>query len=114
MDDGVIVTVYVVIDDVMRALGHRSHPAACLGDAEVLTVAVVAARSFQNHQARALQVLIGMGYLSGRLSTSRFNRRLHALGEVFARGEAFLLDSLPLPVCRRVRARRCRKVRGAE
>ena len=66
-----------------------------------------------------------MGYLAGHLSTSRFNRRLHALGDwlrlllealgaVFARGEAFLLDSLPLPVCRRVRARRCRKVRGRE
>jgi len=125
MSGEVIVTVYVVIDDVMRALGHRSHPAAHLSDAEVLTVAVVAALYFQNHHERALQVLIGMGYLSGRLSASRFNRRLHALGdwlrlllealgEVFAHGEAFLLDSLPLPVCRRVRARRCRKVRGAE
>jgi hypothetical protein len=124
MDDGVIVTVYVVLDDVLRALGHRSHPAAQLSDAEVLTVAVVAALYFQNHQERALQVMQGMRYLSGKLSVSRFNRRLHALGdwfrlllealgEVFAVGEAFLLDSLPLPVCRRVRAGRCRKVRGA-
>ena len=124
MSGEVIVTVYVVIDDVMRALGHRSHPAAQLTDAEVLTVAVVAALYFQNHHARALQVLIGMRYLAGKLSASRFNRRLHALGdwlrlllgtlgEVFTTGEAFLLDSLPVPVCRRVRARRCRKVRGA-
>lgn len=125
MDDGVIVAVYVVIDDVLRALGHRSHALAHLSDAEVLTVAVVAARHFQNHHERALQVMQGMRSLSGRLSVSRFNRRLHALGdwlrlllaalgEVFAVGEAFLLDSLPLPVCRRVRARRCRTVRGAE
>jgi hypothetical protein len=125
MSDDLIVTVYVVIDDVMRALGHRGHPAAQLSDAEVLTVAVVAATSFQNHHERALQVLIGMRYLSGRLGPSRFNRRLHALadwlrliaealGAAFAQGEAFLIDSLPVPVCRRVRARRCRKVRGAE
>lgn len=125
MSDAVIVTVYVVIDDVMRALGHRSHPATQLSDAEVLTVAVVAALYFQNHQARALQGLSGLGYLTGCLSASRFNRRLHALGdwlrlllellgEVFAVGEAFVLDSLPVPVCRRARARRCRKVRGAE
>jgi hypothetical protein len=124
MDDGVIVTVYVVIDDVMRALGHRSHGLAHLSDAEVLLVAVVAALYFQNHQERALQVMHGMRYLSGRLSVSRFNRRLHALGdwfrlllealgEVFAVGEAFLIDSLPVPVCRRARARHCRKVRGA-
>jgi hypothetical protein len=33
---------------------------------------------------------------------------------LFRRGEVFVLDSLPVPVCRRVRARRCRKVRGRE
>lgn len=123
MNDDVIVTVYVVVDTLLRQAGHHDHGLARVGDAEVLTVAVVAAAYFQNHHARALAVMQGMRYLSGRLSASRFNRRLHALadwlglllemlGELFARGEAFLLDSLPVPVCRRVRARRCRKVRG--
>jgi hypothetical protein len=125
MNDDMIVTTFVVIDEVLRHAGHRDHALARVGDAEVLTVAVVAAASFQNHHARALQVMQGMHYLSGRLSASRFNRRLHALadwyegilellGGLFATGEAFVLDSLPLPVCRRVRARRCRKVRGRE
>jgi len=125
MNDDVIVTTFVVIADLMQQAGHRDHTLARVSDAEVLTVAVVAAAYFQNHQARALQVMHGMGYLSGNLSASRFNRRLHALatwveglletlGSLFATGEAFLLDSLPLPVCRRVRARRCRKVRGRE
>ncbi len=125
MNDDFIVPVYVVIDTVMQALDHRSHRLAQITDAEVLTVAVVAARYFQNHHERALQVLHGMGYLSGKLSTSRFNRRLHALGAWFrliletlgallARGEAFSIESLPVPVCRRARARRCRTVRGAE
>ena len=125
MDDDLIVAAYVVIDELLRGAGHRCHPLAGVADAEVLTVAVVAAASFQNHHGRALQVMIGMRYLPGRLSASRFNRRLHALadwlglalevlGELFATGEAFVLDSLPLPVCRRVRARRCRKVRGRE
>jgi hypothetical protein len=123
MDDDVIVATFVVLDDLLRHAGHRDHVLAGVSDAEVLTVAVVAAASFQNHHARALQVMLGMRYLSGRLSTSRFNRRLHALadwiglalatlGDLFATGEAFILDSLPLPVCRRVRARRCGKVRG--
>src|SRR5215211_7614517 len=125
MNDDVIVTSYVLIDEVMQRLGHQSHALAAVSDAEVLTVAVVAAAYFHNHHERALQVLYGMRYLSRRLSTSRFSRRLHALagwlglilatlGELFARGEAFVLDSLPLPVCRRARARRCRKVRGRE
>jgi hypothetical protein len=123
MNDDVIVATFVVIAELMQQAGHRDHPRAQVGDAEVLTVAVVAAAYFQNHHARALRVMQGLGYLSGRPSTSRFNRRLHALaawveglletlGSLFATGKAFVLDSLPLPVCRRVRARRCRKVRG--
>ena len=125
MDEDFIVASYVVIDDLLRAAGHGSHPLARITDAEVLTVAVVAAACFQNHHAVALAVMQKAGYLSGRLSPSRFNRRLHALadwfallldllGDLFAAGEVFVLDSLPLPVCRRVRARRCRKVRGRE
>jgi hypothetical protein len=125
MNDKVIVTVYVVIDALMEELGHESHRQAVVSDAEILTVAVVAALYFRNHQERALQVMIGMGYLAKRISISRFNRRVHQLadwldlglvklGELFARGEAFVLDSMPLPVCKRVRAWRCRKVRGVE
>lgn len=125
MNDTVIITAYVVIDDVMKYLGHRSHVLAKVSDAEVLTVAVAAAKFFHNNHETALGMLTGAGYLSGRLSASRFNRRLHALshwlplilealGELFAAGEAFILDSMPLPVCRRVRARRCRKVRGRD
>ena len=113
----------------MHALGHRSHPLARVGDAdaaEVLTVACIAAAAcFQNHQERALCIMRGMGYLSGALSVSRFNRRAHALapwllllldalGVLCAHGEAFVIDSMPLPVCRRVRAGRCRKVRGRQ
>jgi hypothetical protein len=125
MNDELIITSYVVIDDVMRSLNHRSHPLAKVSDAEVLTVAVVAAKYFRNNHERALWVLTELGYLSGSLSTSRLNRRLHAvadwlrlivetLGELFAQGAVFIIDSMPLPVCRRARARRNRKVRARD
>lgn len=123
MDGDFIVTAYVVLDETMAALGHRDHVLARASDAEVLTVAVVAAQYFQNHLERALQMMHLGRYLSGPLSVSRFNRRLHrladwlglaveTLGELFATGEAFLIDSMPVPVCRRARARRSRKLRG--
>jgi hypothetical protein len=125
MNDDVIVATFVVLDELLRLAGHRDHALAQASDAEVPTVAVVAAAYFQNHHARALQAMQGMHHLSGRPSVSRFNRRLHALadwfglalatlGDPFATGEAFILDRLPLPVCRRVRGRRCGKVRGRE
>lgn len=86
-----------------------------------------AAHACGNHQRRALDLLYHLGYLTTRLSPSRFNRRLHALaawlpllvetiGTCVVQAQAaicdFVIDSLPVPVCRRVRARRCGKVRG--
>ena len=122
MNDTYIVTTYVVIDDLLKAWGYRDDCRASGHAAEILTVAVLAARYFQNHHERALYVMSHLGYVPA-LSVSRFNRRLHALsdwlygivtvlGEVFAQGEVFIIDSMPLPVCKRARARRCKKVRG--
>lgn len=122
MDDSFIIAAYSILADTMTELGHDSHCLAKMSDPEILTVAVVAAKYFHNHQERALCLMIRLGYIRA-LSISRYNRRLHALalwlegmlvvlGELFAKGEAFIIDSLPLPVCKRVRARRCKKVRG--
>jgi len=125
MNDTLIVTVYVVLDDLLRAMDHRTDGRAKTSDSEVLTVGVIAACQFQNHHERALCILRALGYLSGPLSVSRFNRRFHALAHLLSdaidllaatltAGTIFILDSVPLPVCRRARAWRCRKVRGAE
>ena len=75
MNDDFIVTAYVVLDETMRALEHRSQPLARVCDAEVLTVAVVAAKYFANQHERALLVMRLGHYLSGPMSTSRLNRR---------------------------------------
>jgi hypothetical protein len=122
MNDNYIVTAYVVIDDVLKAYGFEDDCRASGTAAEILTVGVVAAKYFQNHHERALCVLTRLGYVH-RLSVSRFNRRLHALrdwlygivsliAELYACGAVFIMDSMPLPVCKRARASRCKKVRG--
>jgi hypothetical protein len=118
-----IITVFVIIDTLMERLGHQSDVRANVPDAEILTIAVVAAKYFLNHQERAVCIMRDCHYLSGTISVSRFNRRLHTLAEwlpllldtlaeLGKEGQVFVIDSLPVPVCRRVRARRCRKVRG--
>jgi hypothetical protein len=122
MNDTYIVTTYVVIDAVLKAYGFVDDCRASGTAAEILTVGVVAAKYFQNHHERALGVLTRLGYIRG-LSVSRFNRRLHALqdwlygiiilvAEIYGQGEVFIIDSMPLPVCKRARASRCKKVRG--
>lgn len=122
MNDTYIVTVYVVIDDFLKVMKYQSDGRTRVSAAEILTIAVVAAKYFQNHHERAVGVLHRLGYVS-KISVSRFNRRLHALrdylewlisgvGEVFRYGQVFILDTLPIPVCQVVRANRCRKVQG--
>ena len=116
MNDTYIVTTYVVIDDILKAWRFEDDCRASGHAAETLTIAVLAAKYFQNHHERALCLLIRLGYVQ-RVSVSRFNRQLHRLHdwlwglvrvvtEGFSQGETFIIDSLPLPVCKRVRARR--------
>lgn len=120
-----IITVYVVFDTLHQTVLEPPKYKPKMTPAEIMTVAVVAARSFQNNLERALLMLRETGYLPPQrcLSISRFNRQLHRQADVLAfcletlmtvarDGEAFILDSLPAPVCKRARARRCRKVRG--
>lgn len=123
MDDIKIITAYCIVDDTLHALGHRSDPRAQVSDAEVLWIAIVSAMYFQNHHERTLGVLTQAHYLSHPLSPSRFNRRLHTLaswleflpelvGQLFGQSEAYIIDSMPVPVCELARAPRCRKLRG--
>jgi hypothetical protein len=122
MNDTYIVTAYCVIEDILNASTYQDDVRTSISGAEILLVAVVAAKYFQNHHERALCILIRLGDIP-QLSVSRFNRRLHALrgwlhnivsllADVFSQGEVFIIDSMPLPVCKRARARRCKKVRG--
>jgi hypothetical protein len=122
MNDRYIVTAYVVIDDILKAQGFEDDCRVGGTAAEILTVGVIAAKYFQNHHERALCMMTRLGYVH-KLSVSRFNRRLHALRdwlhgivniltELFVEGDVFIMDSMPLPVCKRARAGRCKKVRG--
>lgn len=78
MDDDCMVTAFVVLDETMAALGQRDDVSSQVGDAAVPTVAIVAARYCQDHLERALQMIRPGCDLSGGLSVSRCNRRLHA------------------------------------
>lgn len=127
MDASFIVTVFVVFDDLSQTFLPAVKYRPKMTPAEIMTVAVVAARYFNNNLERALLLMCQTGYLPQArcLSVSRFNRQLHRYGdfldfclqallEVATEGEAFVIDSLPAPTCKRARARRCRKVRGRE
>lgn len=119
MDDQVIAT-YCLADDFLHHIRHREPADRAVSDAEVLTVALVAAQHFRGNSEAAWRFLTAHGYMRRRLSRSQYNRRLHAaaplLGRLFcevaeiwkATGDerVFAVDSMPVPCCDNARIRR--------
>ena len=125
MDDQ-IVAIYCLCDDVLKALDHYEDPHCQMSDAEVMTTAVVAALHFHGNWERARDLLSARRYIPTMLGKSRFNRRLHALGELFLTlfqglGELFkqfnsesvyVIDSFPIAACDNIRIPRARLYQG--
>lgn len=117
-----IITLYCFFDELLKALEHKDDAQAQLSTAEVMTIAAVAAAFFTGNQQASLDFLISHGYIKP-FSKSRFNRRLHALPETLWQLALFVLaqmhqktnkehvpivDTLPVPVCRNIRIKRCK------
>ena len=96
-----------------------------LNDIEVITIAISSALFFNSNHDKALAWLFHARYFPTILSLSRYNRRVHNLKDImefcmekifdlFLNSETYITDSMPLPVCKRARARRNKKVRGRE
>jgi hypothetical protein len=66
-----IVTTYVLVDDWLKAMNYRDDGRATISASEVLTIAVLAAKFFQNHHERTLSILI-LSKDIHRISVSRF------------------------------------------
>lgn len=124
--DAYIVLVYCLCDDLLKACHHREDPQCRLSDAEVMTIAVVAAMYFGGNQAVSHCMLYEQGYLKVHLSRSRFCRRLQRvrthyealfseLGAYFKaqnKDQVYVIDSMPVAVCDNYRILRCRIYQG--
>jgi len=117
------VTIYCLCVEYLAAIGHRDDYQATLTTAEVITVALVAARFFKGCLESSRQFLVEHGYMRQMLSKSRLNRRLHAIPEGLWLGlfallaesakrlnpdQEYAVDSLPVPMCDNIRISRCR------
>jgi hypothetical protein len=118
-----IIIIYCVCDDWLKALGIADDPQARMSHAEVMTVALVAARYYGGNLEQSRKFLAEQGYIPNMLGKSRYNRRLRAIPEnvwqalldllatIFKftnEGQEYCLDSFPVPVCDNIRIRRCR------
>ena len=74
--DEEILTTFGICDDLLKALGYHDHPQAVMSNAEIMVVALTAARYFGGNIAVARRWLHTSQYIPDMLGTSRFNRRL--------------------------------------
>jgi hypothetical protein len=121
-----IVLVYCLSDDLLKWQHHRDDPQCQLTDAEVMTIALVAALYFGGNHALARLFLQEQGYIPHTLSRSRLSRRLqrvkhHFLALFYLLGEVwkelndesiYVIDTMPVAVCDNYRIRRCRLYQG--
>jgi Transposase DDE domain len=127
MDITFVTSVYVILDEIVKAVLEPVKYKPKMVPAEILLVAGVAARYFHTNLECALVVMRQTGLIppSRGLSISRYNRQLHryaallefcldALMALAREGEGYIIDSMPAPVCKRKRAWHCRKVRGKD
>ena len=108
--DTQIILVYCLCDDLLKAMQHQEDIQCQMSDAEVMTVALVAALNHGGNFVKASAILSEQGYMPVMLSKSRFSRRLHRIKPMFLSlfahlGEHFkamneesvyLIDTFPL------------------
>lgn len=124
--DTQIILVYCLCDDLLKAMQHQEDAQCQMSDAEVMTVALVAALYFRGNFALAGRMLSTYGYLPCLLGKSRFSRRLHRikpwfltlfalLGEEFKAmntESVYVIDTFPIAACDNYRISRSKRYRG--
>lgn len=119
------IALYCFIDDLLKAMNHREDIRCQVGDAQILTTALVAMLDYGGNYQKALTKIGEQGIFSRSLSRSRFSRRLtrltdlvyllfHQLGSTVKDlnyESRYRLDSFPVPVCDNIRIGRNRLTR---
>ncbi|MBO1346294.1 MAG: hypothetical protein EBE86_002310 [Hormoscilla sp. GUM202] len=121
--ENMIITIFVLCDELLKALNIKEDPQVKMTNAEVMTVGLVAAYFFGGHHDRARQFMAEHNYIKNLLSKSRLNLRLHkidettwmclfqAMAQVFKElnpGQEYIIESFPVPVCDNIRIDRCK------
>jgi hypothetical protein len=119
-----IIAIFCYVDDFLKALSWKDDGQCRLCLAEIVTIALTAARFFSGNLEAARFFLTEHGYIPC-IGKSRLNRRLHAIPVFFWHCivahlsskqnpdcTCFLVDSFPITVCHPIRTSRRSLFRG--
>jgi len=109
------VIIYVVCDEILKALAIKDDPQSMMTNAEVMTFCILAAKLHTGNHTLARWSCRNAGYFSKILSKSRLNRRSRQIpiaawlavfrfcGLIFGHNKEYAVDSFPVPVCQKCR-----------
>ncbi len=123
-----IISVYCIVDDILKGIGHLEDCRRKVSDSEVITTALVSALYFGGHLDNGRGFMKMTGMVPEMLDKSRFNRRLHQVSEIvlsifwqlghvlksMAGASSYVIDSFPVAVCDNIRISRCKLLKGKQ
>jgi hypothetical protein len=123
-----IISIYCIVDDILKGIGHNEDVRRRISDSEIITTALISALYFGGHIDNGRNFMKMTGLVPGMLDKSRFNRRLHNLSEMLfsifsqighclktaAGASEYIIDSFPVAVCDNIRISRCKLLKGKQ
>ena len=76
-----ITSIFCIIDDILKEINHSKDIRRKVSDNEIITTAFIAATSFYGNHRSAIKFVKQYNLFPNMLEESRFNRRLHNLGD---------------------------------
>lgn len=78
-----IITIYAIVDDLLKGIGHSEDIRRQMSDAEIITTGLIAAIFFNGNHTNACSYMQDHNLIPNMLEKSRFNRRLHNVSFLF-------------------------------
>ena len=78
------ISMYVFFDDILKTTNHIEPESRKTTDSEVITVVLIAAQYFGGNIEKAINFVRSTDLMPQMLSKSRFNRRMHQIGELIS------------------------------
>jgi hypothetical protein len=122
------VVIYTFFDDILKSMEYKEPRNRKTSESEVATVILIAAIYFGGNIETAISFVRSIGLMPCMLSKSRFNRRMHGIGELLAElffyteetiktlnlSHTCIIDSFPVHVCHNIRIPRNRILKEKE
>jgi hypothetical protein len=120
-------SLYYIIDEFLKNSFHKEDKQVTMNDSEIIFSYIVSCQYFSGNYFKTLYFLKESKLMSKVLSSSRFSRRLNRLKDKIyeilgflygilkeVSSKEFCIDSYPVPICRYIRMRRSRLIKGKE